>query len=210
MSTNARPRAKWNGKFAAPSEQHAEKRRMILREAAEAFNDRGYHNVSLDEVASRLGITKTVFYYYFRDKNHVLLSCVEIGFELAETAMAEAESRPGAALDRVVAFTRLYVEGITSDLGACAVLTDLTSLHPSDLDEVRARQRRFGRRLIRLVKAGVEDGSIEVEDPSAAVSWIVSAPLMLPRLTALWGETGAAWLADHYAEFTRRSLSRAG
>ena len=30
-----------------------------------------------------------------------------------------------------------------------------------------------------------EDGSIEVEDPSAAVSWIVSAPLMLPGKNVL-------------------------
>ncbi|GGC86574.1 TetR/AcrR family transcriptional regulator [Chelatococcus reniformis] len=204
--TQARPR--WNGEFESSSEQQALKRRLILREAGAAFNERGFRNVSLDEVAVKLGISKTVCYYYFRDKNHLLLSCVEIGFELAEHALDVAEALDGRGLDRVVAFTRTYVEGITSDFGSCAVLTDMNSLHADDLKAVRTRQRQFGRRLIKLVEAGQADGSIDVANARAAVSWIVSAPLMIPRLTELWQSQGTAWLADHYAEFTRRSLAR--
>lgn len=203
--TRARPR--WNGEFAPSSEDHAIKRRLILREAGAAFNERGYHNVSLDEVAVKLGISKTVCYYYFKDKNHLLLSCVEIGFEMADRALDVAEATAGSALDRVVEFTRSYVGNITSELGTCAVLTDLQSLHEDDLKAVRARQRQFSRRLIALIKAGIADGSIQVSDSRVAVSWIVSAPLMIPKLSDLWKSQGTAFLADHYAEFTRRSLS---
>jgi AcrR family transcriptional regulator len=203
----ARARPRWNGEFDVSSEQQALKRRLMLREAGAAFNERGFHNVSLDEVATRLGISKTVFYYYFRDKNHLLLSCVEIGFELAEDALDVAEAAGGPALDKVVAFTRTYVQGITSEFGTCAVLTDLNSLQADDLKGVRLRQRAFGRRLKKLVDLGLADGSIKVSDSRAAVSWIVSAPLMIPHLTRLWQKQGTAWLCDHYVEFTRRSLS---
>lgn len=182
------------------------KRRMILREAGAAFNERGFRNVSLEEVAVKLGISKTACYYYFRDKNHLLLSCVEIGFELAEDALDLAEAANACGLDKVVTFTRAYVRGITSELGTCAVLTELNSLQPADLKAVRARQRAFGRRLIKLVEAGIADGSIEVDDPRAAVSWILSPPLMIPRLTDLWKNKGTEWMADTYGEFTRRSL----
>lgn len=202
-----RARRRWNGEFEPSTEDQALKRRLILREAAAAFNERGFHNVSLDEVAVKLGISKTVCYYYFRDKNHLLLSCVEIGFELAEHALAAAEASDGKALDKVVEFTRTYVKNITSELGTCAVLTDLNSLNEADLKAVRARQRVFSRRLIKLVQLGQEDGSIQVSDSRVAVSWIVSAPLMIPQLSQLWQKQGTAWLADHYAEFTRRSLS---
>jgi AcrR family transcriptional regulator len=202
----SRPRARWNGEFDVTSEQHNAKRRLILREAGAAFNEHGFRNVSLDEVALKLGISKTVCYYYFRDKNHLLLSCVEIGFELAEHALDVAEATDGKAIDKVVEFTRRYVSGITSELGTCAVLTELNSLNADDLKAVRARQRTFGRRLLKLVEAGQADGSIVVDDARAAVSWIVSAPLMIPRLTQLWQHQGTAWLGDNYAEFTRRSL----
>ena len=106
-----------------------------------------------------------------------------------------------------VEFTRAYVRNITSELGTCAVLTDLHSLNEADLKAVRARQRLFSRRLIKLIKLGIEDGSIQVKDSRVAVSWIVSGPLMIPKLIDLWKKQGTAWLAEHYAEFTRRSLS---
>ena len=52
-----------------------------------------------------------------------------------------------------------------------------------------------------------QDGSIDIDDPRAAVSWIVSPVLMIPRLAELWGRRGTAWMADSFAEFTRRSLT---
>ncbi|MFO1080033.1 MAG: TetR/AcrR family transcriptional regulator [Reyranellaceae bacterium] len=203
----ARPRRRWNGAFEPSNDDHDLKRRLLLREAGAAFSERGFHNVSLDQVALRLGVSKTVCYYYFKDKNHLLLSCIEIGFQLADQALDTAEATEGTALDKVVAFTRAYVGNITSELGTCAVLTDLQSLAEADLKAVQARQRQFSRRLIRLIKLGLEDGSIQVSDPRVAVSWIVSGPLMIPKLSHLWQSQGTAWLADHYAEFTRRSLS---
>lgn len=202
-----RARSRWNGEFEASSEQQALKRRLILREAGAAFNEHGFRNVSLDAVAVKLGISKTVCYYYFRDKNHLLLSCVELGFELAENALGIAEAAQGKAIDQVVEFMRAYVEGILSDLGTCAVLTDLNSLHADDLKTVHARQRVFGRRLLKLLERGAADGSIAVPDPRAAVSWIVSAPLMIRRLGHLWQMRDTARLVEDYAEFTRRSLS---
>lgn len=204
----ARVKAKWNGEFEAPSSQQSAKRRMLLREAAGAFNERGFHNVSLDEVAARLGISKTVCYYYFRDKNHLLLSCVEIGFELAEGALKMAEATQANGLEKMVVLIRNYVEGLTSEIGACAVVADLNSLHEDDLKAVRQRQRTFGRRLEKVVQLGMDDGSIDVTDARAAANWVLSGPLMIPRLSGLWQKSGAEDLAEKYAEFTRRSLSR--
>ena len=206
----ARARTRWNGEFDSTAEQHNQKRRLILREAGAAFNEHGFRNVSLDKVGEKLGISKTVCYYYFRDKNHLLLSCVEIGFELAEGALDVAEALHASGLDRAAAFMRSYVQGITSELGTCAVLTELHSLQPADLQAVRARQRRFGRRLLKLVEAGMADGSIQVENARSAVSWIVSAPLMIPRLSQMWQTRGTSELAEDYAGYTRRSLGRAG
>jgi len=202
----ARTKLRWNGEFESSEEQHRLKRRVILREVGRAFNERGFYNVSLEEVALRLGISKTVFYYYFRDKNDLLLSCIDIGFELAETALQKAEATEGNGLDRVTAFTRAYVEGITSELGACAVLAELNAVRDEDRKTVRKRQRVFGRRLLKLVIQGVDDGSIEVEDPKSAVSWIISPPLMARRLNEFWEGQGASRLADWYADFARRSL----
>ncbi|TXL74428.1 TetR/AcrR family transcriptional regulator [Vineibacter terrae] len=202
----ARIKLRWNGEVESSEEQQRLKRRVILREAGRAFNERGFHNVSLDEVALELGISKTVFYYYFRNKNDVLLSCVEIGFELAEEALRAAETQEGTGLDRIATFVRTYVEGINSELGTCAVFSELNSLHPDDLKKVRKRQRMFGRRVMKLVTQGIADGSVAVEDVKSAAGWIISPPLMMPRVPEFWRDRSGAQLATWYADFARRAL----
>lgn len=203
-------RKRWNGEFETSEEQQALKRRLMLREAGAAFNERGFRNVSLDEIAVRLGISKTVFYYYFRDKNHLLECCVNIGFELAETALDAAEAYEANGLEKVACFMHAYIRGITSEIGACAVLTELNSLQPEVMTAVRKRQRAFSRRVIRLIELGRHDGSISVDDPRAAAAWIISPPLTIPRLTQLWQDGGGARLADQFTAFARRSLAAPG
>src|SRR3546814_12889286 len=41
------------------------KKEAVLRAAVDLFNERGFHATSLDDIASRLGITKPAHYHYF-------------------------------------------------------------------------------------------------------------------------------------------------
>jgi AcrR family transcriptional regulator len=48
-------------------------RERILDIALELFNDQGYDNTSLREIADRLGVTKAALYYHFERKEDILL-----------------------------------------------------------------------------------------------------------------------------------------
>src|SRR3546814_6423581 len=48
------------------------KKEAVLRAAVDLFNERGFHATSLDDIASRLGITKKAIYNYFGNKDQVL------------------------------------------------------------------------------------------------------------------------------------------
>ncbi len=197
---------KWKGEFGPTPDQHALKRRMILREAGQAFNARGYSDVSLDQVAARLGISKTVCYYYFKDKNDLLMCCAEIGLELYEHALDVGEAVEGRALDRLVEFVRAYVRGIMSESGMGAMFNDLYALRPESLEIIRKRQRKAFRRLRRLLEQGVEEGSVVAENVIDSANWLLSAPLMVRRLAEAERGRDYTHLADNYAELARRSL----
>ncbi len=49
----------------------ARKRKELLVRAAQAFNARGYHQTSLDEVARVLGVSKPALYYYVESKQDI-------------------------------------------------------------------------------------------------------------------------------------------
>ena len=76
----------------------AERERQILDVAGREFASRGYHAVSMDDVAERAGVSKPLVYSYFRSKEGLYLAYVErAGRELLERLRRAAD--PSAAPD---------------------------------------------------------------------------------------------------------------
>jgi AcrR family transcriptional regulator len=65
----------------------------VICAAAKAFNARGYHNTSLDDVAAALGVTKPTVYYYVANKEQLLFECFRAGLEPIQAAIRRTEAR---------------------------------------------------------------------------------------------------------------------
>lgn len=74
----------------------AERETQMLEIATEAFCERGYAGASMNEIASRCGITKPMLYLYFESKQRLYLACVSfVGDDLIaaiEASVAGASS----------------------------------------------------------------------------------------------------------------------
>jgi AcrR family transcriptional regulator len=68
---------------------------QIVRVAARAFSERGYHPVGVDEIASEVGISGPALYRHFRNKYALLVAAAEGGAQLLLDAARSAED-PGA------------------------------------------------------------------------------------------------------------------
>lgn len=205
----AKAAARWKGEFRSPEENFEMKRRLLLQEAGRAFSENGFHNTTLDDVAAALHITKTALYYYFRNKNDILLACCEIGFDIGNAALNQALTLPGTGLDRLVSFARLYVANIGREIGACAVMSELKSLPVDDLRLMMQRKRDFDGRMRELVVSGIEDGSIGECDPLMAVNWLMGAATTLSRWYRPDGRYTPDQIGDIYADFARRTFAAA-
>jgi len=62
------------------------KREAVIRAAAHAFNRKGYHNTSLDDIAAALDVTKPTVYYYVTNKEQLLFECFVAGVEQIRAA----------------------------------------------------------------------------------------------------------------------------
>lgn len=67
------------------------KRFAILRTAAELFNERGFCETSLNELAKRLNVTKPSLYYYVKNKDDILLQILNQATIECTPAMPLAE-----------------------------------------------------------------------------------------------------------------------
>src|SRR5882724_2297876 len=102
-----RPPSPWR---ASRERQHDRevKREAVIRAAAHAFNHKGYHNTSLDDIAAALEVTKPTVYYYVSNKEQLLFECFVAGIEPVRAAFREARSLEMPARERLNAVFRNY------------------------------------------------------------------------------------------------------
>jgi len=159
--------------------ERAVKREAVIRAAARAFNARGYHNTSLDDIAAALEVTKPTIYYYVTSKEQLLFQCFLAGLEQIRAAFTDAELAGRPARDRLNAVLRHYARAIASDFGWCMVRAEEQDLSPVMSRHINSLKSEIDQGIRALIREGIEDGSIGECDPkmtafalAGALNWI--------------------------------------
>ncbi|WP_126227656.1 TetR/AcrR family transcriptional regulator [Burkholderia ambifaria] len=160
---NSRPR--WGQESLAQDEQHRLRRAALFETAARAFNETGYYNTTLEELAKRLNVTKPALYYYVKDKDDILFECNRMALQHMQEALDEAENGAQPGMQKLVDFLARYTELMTNDFGACLIRTGLQPLRPESRAKLRVLANRLDKALRSIVEQGVNDGSIRTCDP---------------------------------------------
>ena len=76
--------------------QSAATRRDILKVAKALFGDKGYHDTSIGDIASRIGAARSALYYHFPNKLAIFRAVVaeydeSVGQEILESSVAEKD-----------------------------------------------------------------------------------------------------------------------
>lgn len=88
----------------------ADTRRAILDAATELFQEHGYENFSLRQVAEAIGYTPTTIYLYFKDKDDLLFHTVIEGFDTFGKMLQAAYDSSSNPLERLKAEGQAYVK----------------------------------------------------------------------------------------------------
>lgn len=155
------------------------KREAVIRAAARAFNRKGYHNTSLDDIAATLEVTKPTVYYYVTSKEQLLFQCFLAGVEQIRVAFRDVKDLRLPARERLNAVLRHYGEAVASEFGWCMVRAEDQDLSPAMSRHIKALKSEIDHGIRRLIREGVQDGSIEPCDPkmtafalAGALNWI--------------------------------------
>ncbi|MGE0846056.1 MAG: TetR/AcrR family transcriptional regulator [Flavobacteriaceae bacterium] len=195
----------WKSAVLSRSEQRKLKREALLREAAAAFNRRGFHATSLDDLASNLGVTKAALYYYFPNKQKLLLACIERVMEAAFRSMERARKEGVTGREKLHLSLRYYLQEIIDELSCCVVITEERSLLPEDLAPHIAMRDRYEKALREFVLMGIEDGSIAPGDPKLIVFTLLGAVNWVPK----WFSQNGEWSSNQVATAMTELLDRA-
>ena len=93
--------------------QRQERESLIIQAAEEIFQEKGYYEASMDEIAARVGIAKGTIYTHFPGKEDLVLAIFRRNLETfiqGIDAVIDAEPTPRARLEALIQFvyTGLY------------------------------------------------------------------------------------------------------
>jgi AcrR family transcriptional regulator len=155
----------------------AERERLMLRAAGEAFATHGFHGSSMDDIAHAAGITKPMLYRYFGSKEGLYAAYLRMtGHELVEKVRAP-DTRDEAPQVRLRAGLRAFLTYVKEHRAGWTVLHG-ESTSPTDA-QIAREVAELRRRIIRMLTTLFGDEAFAHAFTGAAESlatWWVNQP----------------------------------
>jgi len=156
-------------------------RQRVLKAAARCFNEKGYSGTSLKDVSRHLGLTDAALYYYVKNKEELVYLCYVPAAELGRDAMDRANENGRNGLEQATLYIRYHLETIVGDRGPVAIMSEIPSLQPAHRKEVLQLSRDHSAAFESIIRNGIEDGSIQVDDVRMTGNAIMGAINWIPK-----------------------------
>jgi AcrR family transcriptional regulator len=191
----SRPLASRKEESGAPrSRKGAETRARLVQAAKEIFEENGFLDARISDIAARAGMSNGTFYHYFDSKEQIFREVAEaqerVLITLPEEAGRPADSREDSPSERIRKANRRYLEQYRDEARIMGVIEQV-SRYDEHVNAVRARTHRHfavraERSIARLQKEGLVDERI---DPAIAATALGA---MVARFAELWLVQGYA------------------
>jgi AcrR family transcriptional regulator len=168
----------------------------LLDVAVAVFNERGYEATSMEEVAARLGVTKSAIYHHVPGKGELLRLALDRALDALFAVTGEPAATSGPAIDRLEHVVRGSVRVLVAELPFVTLLLRVRG--NTDVERAAlARRREFDRIVSDLVAEAEREGGVRPDvDP------VVTARLLFGTVNSLaeWYRPGGALSADDLAD----------
>jgi len=134
-----------------------EMKERILLKATELFHQYGVKSITMDEIASQLGVSKKTIYQFFSDKDELVLVVFSNFISRTITECEACKTNTGDAINEVVNLMH-YVLELFSRINP-VMLYDLKKFHPNTYNVFLQYKNEFLYNSISAnLKRGIEEG----------------------------------------------------
>jgi AcrR family transcriptional regulator len=166
--------------------QRQEREDLILQAAEEVLLEKGYHEMPMEEIASRVGIAKGTLYLHFARKEDMVCAIIERHRKALMDTLEQIDGMPGSARERLTLVARAIYQGMSGKR-----MQILYALHNSiDLRHVLKERKdnmseSINRHIVALLEEGKKDGEFDATLPTSVMSnslFSMLSPMTYQRL----------------------------
>ncbi|MGY1807043.1 TetR family transcriptional regulator [Blastococcus sp. SYSU D00669] len=141
----------------------------LLDVAVAVFNERGYDATSMEELAARLGVTKSAIYHHVPSKVELLRLALDRALDGLFAVTEESGATTGPAIGRLEHVVRGSVRVLVDELPFVTLLLRVRG--NSEVEQAAlARRREFDRIVTDLVRAAEDEGDVRPDVDPAVTS----------------------------------------
>lgn len=148
-------------------------RQQILQEATRLFVSRGYHGLSMREIAEAVRVSKAGLYYHFKDKEDLFLAILTNNLDLLEHTIQQARQAPTTRAQVVQLVTEIFRWAPQQRAIIRLASQEMDHLSPQGVTEFnRLYRSKFIGPIQEMLAAGIERGELRPMNPGLA-TWLL-------------------------------------
>jgi AcrR family transcriptional regulator len=184
-------------------------KRRLYEVALELFGERGYHAVSIRDIATALGQQSSAIYFHVSSKQDLLYELAVIGHQSHYESLRDALMDAGAdPHDQVEAVARAHVR-THLDYPSMARLTnrELRSLSSQHYQAVVAIRSQSEKLMVDVIERGVRMGVFSTTDPFLDAKALGAMAMRLPEWWTPDSPRTREQIMDRYAGYALKLVS---
>jgi AcrR family transcriptional regulator len=168
----------------------------LLEVAVAVFNERGYEATSMEDLAARLGVTKSAIYHHVPSKAELLRLAVDRALDALFAVTEQPAAVTGRAIDRLEHVVRGSVRVLAAELPFVTLLLRVRGNTEVERAALQ-RRREFDRFVTGLVATAEQQGDVRPDvDPAVTGRLLFGTVNSLVEWYRPGGEVSAEDLAD--------------
>jgi TetR/AcrR family transcriptional repressor of nem operon len=161
VSPESKPRSRSDDQF--------DSRQRILDAAQLLFHRNAYQGVGINAICAEAGVVKGSFYHFFPSKQTLLAAVLEELATQQRLSLEHARAAAETGRDRILAFFSSWLDqadeqkarhGAVLGCGLGVLAAELSCAVPEALPLIQSGMAELQSQLRRLIRQGIEDGSI--------------------------------------------------
>jgi AcrR family transcriptional regulator len=156
------------------SAANAERSQQIVEVAARLFDEAGYNQSSMADLAAAVGLAKPTLYHYFKSKDEILFRIHQDFISqlvAGQEARAASDLPPSDQLKGMIHDILMFIH--THRAHVRIFYEHQRELRPDKENIVREQRRRYREMLETVIANGVTDGTFRTTDVSSAAIGIL-------------------------------------
>lgn len=167
--SDSKPATQTNGQSDERAEGPSDSRQRILDAAQRLFHKSAYQAVGINAICAEAGVVKGSFYHFFPSKQALLAAVLEQLAVQQRQSLEQARASAETGRDRMVAFFSLWLDqadehkagqGMVLGCGLGVLAAELSCAEPEALPLIQSSMAEIQSQFRRLIRQGIEDGSI--------------------------------------------------